>query len=151
MVFMKKFQKSLNLTMAVVCVLGFCFLLMLIFGPRVFTTYCEAAHKSENALKSLIGVFYACSPSAFVTLLYIFKFTNNLKKGEVFTQQTVKYLKTLSYACLSVVPLSLPLCYFFLAGFPIPASAAFMWLFLRVLINAFEIGNEIKNENDLTV
>jgi len=66
-------------------------------------------------------------------------------------KKTVKYLKILSYACLSVVPLSIPLCFFFLSGLPIPAAAGFMWLILRIIKNAFEYGTEIKNENDLTV
>lgn len=148
---MKHSEKSINLTLALAFALSAFFAVMLFIGPHVFTIYCDAAHKSEGALKALIGVFYICSPSAAVTLYCTIKFLFNLKKGEVFTRQTVKYLKILSYACLSVVPLTLPLCYYFLAGFPIPAAALCMWLFLRVLKNAFEYGTDIKNENDLTV
>ncbi len=148
---MKSFEKSLKVTKTVVVVLSFIFAIMLFAAPSIFTAYCRADNTSAEALKALIGVFYGCSPSAALTLFYLFTFLRNLQKGEVFTKQTVKYIKILSYTCLSVVPLSLPLCYYFLAGFPIPAAAAFMWLFLRVLKNAFEYGSEIKNENDLTV
>ena len=149
--FVKHSEKSLNLTIAVVVALSMIFAIMLFAAPSVFTAYCKADNTSEEALKALIGVFYGCTPSAALTLFYTFMFLRNLKNGEVFTKQTVKYIKILSYTCLSVVPLSLPLCYYFLAGFPIPAAAGFMWLILRVLKNAFEYGSEIKNENDLTV
>ena len=148
---MKHSERSLNLTIAVLIVLSVFFAVMLFAAPSVFTAYCEADRTSDEARKALIGVFYGCTPSAILTVFYLFKFLINLKKGEVFTKQTVRYIKILSYTCLSAVPLSLPLCYYFLAGFPIPAAAGFMWLFLRVLKNAFEQGSEIKNENDLTV
>lgn len=148
---MKHSERSLNLTLGVLIFLSIFFAVMIFAAPAVFTAYCEADKTSEEARKALIGVFYGCTPSAAVTVFFLFKFLLNLKKGEVFTEQTVKYIKILSYSCLSAVPLSLPLCYYFLAGFPIPAAAGFMWLFLRVLKNAFEQGNEIKNENDLTV
>lgn len=148
---MKHSERSLNLTIAVLIVLSVFFAVMLFAAPSVFTAYCEADQTSDEARKALIGVFYGCTPSAILTVFYLFKFLINLKKGEVFTKQTVRYIKILSYTCLSAVPLSLPLCYYFLAGFPIPAAAGFMWLFLRVLKNAFEQGSEIKNENDLTV
>lgn len=148
---MKHSERSLNLTIAVVIALSLFFVFMLFAAPGVFTAYCEADNTSDEARKTLIGVFYGCTPSAALTLFFLFKFLINLKKREVFCKQTVKYIKILSYTCLSAVPLSLPLCYYFLAGFPIPAAAGFMWLFLRVLKNAFEQGSEIKNENDLTV
>ncbi len=148
---MKRSEKSLNLTIALLVALSILFVFMLFMAPSVFTAYCEADNTSEAARKTLIGVFYGCTPSAVLTLVYLFKFLFNIKKGEVFCNQTVRYIKILSYTCLSVIPLSLPLCYFFLAGFPIPMAAGFMWLFFRVLKNAFEKGSEIKNENDLTV
>ena len=148
---MKHFERSLNLTISVVILLSIFLGIMLFAAPSIFTAYCEFDNNSEDALNALIGVFYGCTPSACLTLFFTFKFLLNLKKGEVFTKQTVKYLKILSYTCLSVVPLSIPLCFFFLAGFPIPAAAGFMWLILRVLKNAFEYGSEIINENDLTV
>ena len=105
----------------------------------------------ENVANVLIAVFYACSPSAMITLVYLFKFIKNLESGNVFTENNVKYLKILSYACLSVVPLSIPLCFFFLAGLPIPAAAGYMWLILRIIKSIFEYGTKIKDENDLTV
>lgn len=148
---MKRSEKSLNLTIGLLVALSVLFAFMLFMAPSVFSAYCEADNTSEAARQTLIGVFYACTPSAILTLFFLFKFLFNIKKGEVFCSQTVKYIKILSYTCLSVVPLSLPLCYFFLAGFPIPMAAGFMWLFFRVLKNAFERGSEIKNENDLTV
>lgn len=148
---MKHFERSLNITIAIVVALSMIFAIMLFAAPSVFTAYCQVDKVSDAGLKTLIGVFYGCSPSAALTLLYLFLFLRNLKNGSVFTKQTVKYIRILSYTCLSVVPLSLPLCYFFLAGFPIPAAALFMWLFLRVLKNAFEYGTELKNESDLTV
>ncbi len=148
---MKHSEKSLKLTLAIVILLSALFTFLLLTVPIIFPWYCELAHKGEEATKAMIGVFYGCSPSAAITLVYIFKFLKNLERGEVFTTKTVKYLRILSYTCLSAVPLSLPLCFYFICAFPIPLAAGFMWLILRIIKNAFEYGSEIKNENDLTV
>lgn len=148
---MKHSEKSLKITKFIVILLACIFAFFLVTAPIIFNWYCEQTENREGIANVLSAVFYACSPSAAITLVYTFKFLKNLERGEVFTEKTVKYLKILSYACLSVVPLSIPLCFFFLAGFPIPAAAGFMWLILRIIKNAFEYGSEIKNENDLTV
>ena len=148
---MKQFQKSLQTTKIIVILLAAFFAFFLLTAPIIFNWYCEQTENREGVANVLTAVFYACSPSAAVTLIYIFKFIKNLERGDVFTESTVKYLKILSYACLSAVPLSMPLCFFFLAGLPIPAAAGFMWLILRIIKNAFEYGTKIKNENDLTV
>ena len=95
--FVKHSEKSLNLTIAVVVALSMIFAIMLFAAPSVFTAYCKADNTSEEALKALIGVFYGCTPSAALTLFYTFMFLRNLKNGEVFTKQTVKYIKILSY------------------------------------------------------
>lgn len=148
---MKQFEKSLKTTKVIVILLAAFFAFFLFTGPLIFNWYCEQTENREGVANVLTVVFYACSPSAAITLTYIFKFIKNLERGEIFTDKTVEYLKILSYACLSVVPLSIPLCFFFLAGFPIPAAAGFMWLILRIIKNAFEYGTKIKDENDLTV
>ena len=148
---MKDSQKSLKITKVVIIILAAFFAFFLLTAPIIFNWYCDQTENREGVSNVLIAVFYACSPSATVTLVYTFKFLKNLERGEVFTEKTVRYLKILSYACLSVVPLSIPLCFVFLAGLPIPAAAGFMFLIVRILKNAFECGTEIKNENDLTV
>ncbi len=148
---MKQLQKSLKITKIIVILLAAFFAFFLLTAPLIFNWYCELTENREGVAYVLTAVFYACSPSAAITLIYTFKFLKNLERGEIFTEKTVKYLKVLSYACLSVVPLSIPLCFFFLAGLPIPAAAGFMWLILRIIKSAFEYGTNIKNENDLTV
>ncbi len=148
---MKRSEKSLKTTKIAVIFLCCFFIFFLFTAPFIFKWYCEISDTRKNVTNVLIAVFYACSPSATITLIYLFKFLKNLEKGEVFTENNVKHLKILSFTCLSVVPLSIPLCFFFIAGLPIPAAAGFMWLFLRILKNAFEYGTMIKNENDLTV
>ena len=57
---------------------------MLFMAPTVFNAYCEADNTSDEARKTLIGVFYGCTPSAILTLVYLFRFLFNIKKGEVF-------------------------------------------------------------------
>ncbi len=148
---MKKFKRSTNLILGVIIFLSVVFGFLLFLSPSLFSWYCGFIGRGPDSYKTLVFVFYLCSPSAALTLIYLFKFLLHIKKNEIFSKETVKILNILSYLCLSIVPLSLPLCTQFLASLPIPAAGFFMWLFLKVIKNAFEYGAELKDENDLTV
>lgn len=148
---MKKIKRSTNLIMGVVIFLAIVFGFLLFLAPTLFNWYCGFIGRGPDSYKTLVFVFYLCSPSAALTLIYLLKFLLHIKKNEIFSKETVKILNILSYMCLSIVPLSIPLCFYFLASFPIPAAGLFMWLFLKVIKNAFAYGAEIKDENDLTV
>lgn len=151
---MKKNDKSVNATVCVVKIL------MIILGVLVITWWkivdllfkYRLFDDGNSVFKIvLIVIFYICVPSAALTLFYTYRFLMNIKKGSVFIYENVKYLRLLSYTCLSVVPLSLPLCFFAVSAVPIPFAAGFMSLILRVIKNSFSEGTQIKNENDLTV
>lgn len=148
---MKSLKKSTKILFAVLVFLSIAFGLFLFLGPSIFDWYCNRIGRDELSYKTLVFVFYICSPSAAATLIYLFKFLFQIKSDEIFTKDTAKILSKLAWCCLSIVPLSLPLCTQFLAGFPIPATGFFMWLFLTIIKNAFEYGAELKDENDLTV
>jgi len=148
---MKKFVRSINLILGIIIFLSIVFGFLLFFAPSLFDWYCDVIGRGAESYKTLVFVFYLCSPSAALTLIYLLRFLLHIKKNEIFSRDTVKILNILSYLCLSIVPLSLPLCFQFLASFPIPAAGLFMWLFLKVIKNAFAYGTEIKDENDLTV
>lgn len=151
---MKKNDKSVTVTVCVVKVL------MIVLGFLVVSWWkivdllfvnCLIEPSSDSLKNILIITFYICVPSAVLTLLYTHKFLTNIKKGAVFIPDNVKFLRILSYTCFSVIPLTLPLCFFTVTAMPIPFAAGFMAMILRVIKNAFSEGTQIKNENDLTV
>ncbi|MBE6747740.1 MAG: DUF2975 domain-containing protein [Ruminococcaceae bacterium] len=148
---MKKFKRSIKFLFGILVFLSIVFGVLLFLAPSLFDWYCGFIGRDIDSYKSLVIVFYLCSPSAALTLLFLFKFLLQIKNNEIFSKETTKILKILSWCCLSIVPLSIPLCFHFLASFPIPAAGLFMWLFLTIIKNAFEYGAEIKDENDLTV
>lgn len=148
---MQSLKRSTNILLGLLVFLSLFFGLLLFFAPALFNWYCTLIGRGVDSYKTLVFVFYLCSPSAAFTLFYLFKFIFHIKNNDVFSQTTVKYLNILSYLCLSIIPLSIPLCFQFLASLPIPAAGFFMWLFLTLIKNVFQYGIEIKEENDLTV
>ena len=148
---MKSFKRSTKILFGVLVFLSVVFGVLLFLGPTLFQWYCDYIGRGEDSYKTLVFVFYLCSPSAAATLIFLFKFLFQIKTNAVFSFETTKILSKLSWCCLSIVPLSLPLCTQFLASLPIPAAGFFMWLFLTIIKNAFEYGSELKDENDLTV
>ena len=78
---MKQFEKSLKTTKIIVILLAAFFAFFLFTGPLIFNWYCEQTENREGVANVLTVVFYACSPSAAITLTYIFKFIKNLDSG----------------------------------------------------------------------
>ncbi len=148
---MKSFKRSTKILFCILVFLSFVFSVLLFLAPSLFQWYCNYIGRGPDSYKTLVLVFYLCSPSAVATLIFLFKFLFQIKSNEIFSTNTTKILSKLSFCCLSIVPLSLPLCTQFLASLPIPAAGLFMWLFLTIIKNAFEYGVELKDENDLTV
>lgn len=75
----------------------------------------------------------------------------NVRKGQVFTSQTVSLIRGVSWCCLSLcVPFGV-LGLYFQPSWIVCFLAVFLGLCLRVCKNAFEEALEIKEENDLTI
>lgn len=146
-------KKSVTLTLIVTRILAVAFFILLFAAPFLFNWYVYTAYAygSHSVYVTLVATFYGCSPSAAVALWCINDILVNVRKGEVFTEHSVKMLRILSWACFSAVPLSLPMCYSIFEAFPIPFAAFFTGLLMRVVKNVIEEGTAIKNENDLTV
>ena len=74
-----------------------------------------------------------------------------VRKGEVFTAESVSLIRGVSWCCLGLcVPFGFLGIYFQLAWI-VCFLAVFLGLALRVCKNAIEEATEIKQENDLTV
>ena len=74
-----------------------------------------------------------------------------VRKGLVFTPQTVALIRGVSWCCLGLcIPFGVLGIYFQLAWI-VCLMAVFLGICLRVCKNAFEEATEIKQENDLTV
>lgn len=144
-------NKSINLTLVILTTLAFFFVVLLFGAPWAFAAFADFAGYGEKKLYALIAVFYVCSPSAAVVILYLYKFLGAAKKRTVFTKETVKTVSVLSWACFSASLLSIPLCFYLYGAFPIPMAAFFAGLLLRVFKNVIKEGVRFKEENELTI
>ncbi|MBR3767574.1 MAG: DUF2975 domain-containing protein [Clostridia bacterium] len=139
--------KSTKLTLYVTY--GFCVLLAgmmigvvpalnWIFGTRQFTNVCVIA-------------FYTCTPAAWTALISIIKLLKNVLTDRIFSVESVKILRLLSWCCAFVSVVSFIAMFFFRLLFVFWLGAGLMMLILRVLKNVLARAVEIKEENELTV
>lgn len=107
----------------------------------------------RNSLATLAAVvaFYSCCPAAWIALFGITKILKNILKDEVFTAQTVKILRTLSWCCAYVALVSFITFFFYKLFIVFSLGAGLMMLILRVLKNVMAKAVEIKDENELTI
>ncbi len=95
--------------------------------------------------------FYSCCPAAWIALFGITKILKNVLKDEVFTRETVKILRVLSWCCAFVALVSFVTFFFYKLFIVFSLGAALMMLILRVLKNVMARAVEIKEENELTI
>lgn len=97
-------------------------------------------------------ISYILGIIAQVTLFCMFKFVTNLEKDLVFIPQNIKWLRFISYGCLSAGLLLIIVTVVYHNLYLIFSLAAlFMMLIVRVIKNAFEQAVKMKEELDLTI
>ena len=113
--------------------------------------YIEVTGKTQALKAVLITVCYCCLPFAAAALLTLRLLLKNILKSEVFVSQNVKFLRILSWCCVTVALIALASGYFYLPFYIVGTAAGFFALILRVIKNVFCAAIEIKNENELTI
>ena len=105
----------------------------------------------ESTVRILLTAFYVCCPAGWLALIFIMKILRNTLNENVFTADTVNYLRYLSWCC-GFVAIAAAVCgIFYMPIFIFAFGAAFMMLILRVLKNVMAKATEIKSENELTI
>lgn len=74
-----------------------------------------------------------------------------VKKGLVFTDNTVSLIRGVSWCCFAVCFLFAFLGFYFQLSFVVAFLGIFLGVCLRIVKNVIAEATEIKNENDLTV
>ena len=123
----------------------------------VFMFWCYPVAKwavgpsGRTATIAAVIAFYVSCPAAWTALIGIIKILKNILNDKVFTDETVKILRLLSWCCAFVSFVSFVAVFFYKVFFVFALGAGLMMLILRVLKNVMAKAVEIKNENELTI
>ena len=107
---------------------------------------------NEFAFYIITFISYILGIIALLTLFCMLRFIVNLENDLVFVPQNIKWLRFISYGCLSAGLLLIIATVVYHKLFLVLSLAAlFMMLIVRVIKNAFEQAIEMKEELDLTI
>ena len=107
---------------------------------------------NEFSFYIITFISYILGIIALLTLFCMLKFIVNLENDLVFVPQNIKWLRFISYGCLSAGLLLIITTVVYHKLFLVLSLAAlFMMLIVRVIKNAFEQAIEMKEELDLTI
>ena len=93
-----------------------------------------------------IVIGFACAADVMMFFLLL-----RVKKGLVFTKESVSLSRGVSWAAVACGVLFASVGYMFYVVFAVAAAMLFLGLCVRVVKNVVEEATEIKSENDLTV
>ena len=97
-------------------------------------------------------ISYMLGIIALLTLFCMLRFIVNLENDLVFVPQNIKWLRFISYGCLSAgLLLIITTIVYHNLYIALSLAALFMMLIVRVIKNAFEQAVEMKEELDLTI
>lgn len=83
--------------------------------------------------------------------IFMLSLLSGVKKGLVFTDNTVSLIRGVSWCCFAVCFLFAFLGFYFQLSFVVAFLGIFLGVCLRIVKNVIAEATEIKNENDLTV
>lgn len=107
---------------------------------------------NEFSFYIITFISYILGIIALLTLFCMLRFIVNLENDLVFVPQNIKWLRFISYGCLSAGLLLIIATVVYHKLFLVLSLAAlFMMLIVRVIKNAFEQAVEMKEELDLTI
>ena len=107
---------------------------------------------NEFSFYIITFISYILGIIALLTLFCMLRFIVNLENDLVFVPQNIKWLRFISYGCLSAGLLLIITTVVYHKLFLVLSLAAlFMMLIVRVIKNAFEQAVEMKEELDLTI
>lgn len=114
----------------------------------------------ELNVKLLVVPFTAVVPAGYAALVCIDKLLTNIKKDLVFESVTLKYLDSISYACVyaaavgiisTAVSIATDTYDYLLVFLILSLGELFMALILKAIKQVFQKAIKIKEENDFTI
>ena len=151
-------KKSVYLSITVCFMLSFVLLMLVFFGPTIFSLYLTSYRGFKpdgDALEMLMRVFgftfYPSSIFAAIILYSLIKLLFNIKSGKIFITSNVTYLRVVSLSCFIIGLITLIATFFYMPFLFVTFAGFFVGTLLRVLKNVMQNAVEISEENDLTI
>ncbi len=121
------------------------------FLPSVLRFFTEVFEKPAEYFSPTLVILYTALLPAFAAVGALYFLLKNVRDGRIFTTQSVKYLRILSYCCMAECLIFFALGFYYVMVFLLSFAALFMGVVLHVVKNVIEEAAEIKEENDFTV
>ena len=151
-------KRSIILTKFCILALMLVSVIMMFYGKYLISRFliltggAKIDISNEFSFYIITFISYMLGIIALLTLFCMLRFTINLEKDLIFVPQNIKWLRFISYGCLSAGLLLIIATVVYHKLFLVLSLAAlFMMLIVRVIKNAFEQAVEMKEELDLTI
>ena len=121
------------------------------FMVRYYDNKLILSNGMPSVFVPLLVTLYCAAVPAVIALVNLDLLLRNIRRGEPFIKQNVKYLRILSYCCFAAAVIFIYFACLRPFAFLIVFAAAFFGLILRVVKNCFEQAAAMREENDLTI
>lgn len=117
----------------------------------VFRGWEERSAAMMRMVNLFKACFYPCAVLGYITLYSLIRLLLNIGNDTIFVPQNVRYLRRISWCCVTVSVVTLIAGFLYLPYLFVSVAAGFVGLMLRVVKNVMENAVQLKEENELTI
>ncbi|MBR4150931.1 MAG: DUF2975 domain-containing protein [Firmicutes bacterium] len=145
-------DRSVLLSRVFICLFALSLLLIDVFGPKIIGWWVGIRLMQSPYIRTefLISL-YTISVLAWVCLWQLWKLLSNISRSEVFTEENIRLMRTVSWTLAIAAVISFASGFYYPPFFIAFAAAAFVMLIVRVVKNCFRQAVDMKDELDLTI
>lgn len=150
---MLKISKKASVTISrIFTIIIFALLIAALFLlPSLLSFLMKVFLKPTEYFWPTLVLLYAVLLPAFTADVSLYLLLRNAETEQIFTAQSVSYLRILSWCCMLAGAIFFVLGFYYLMVFLLAFAAVFMGVILRVVKNVIEEAAALKSENDFTI
>ena len=143
----KSLLLSIIITVAILAILT----VLAIAMPWLLQLYIKLLNRIYTPTTVVLTTFYTCVPFGYIVFGALLKLLFNIKSNNVFTKQNTSLLRVIAWSCFVISLICIVGGLWYMPFIIVGCAIFFIAVIIKVIRSVLTYGNEIKDDNDLTI
>lgn len=144
-------NKSLLLSIIVTAGVLVIITVLTIAMPWLLQLYIKLLNRIYTPTTVVLTTFYCCVPFGYIVFGTLLKLLLNIRSNNVFTKQNTTLLRAIAWSCFAISLICIIGGLWYMPFIIVGCAVFFIAVIIKVIRSILTYGNEIKDDNDLTI
>lgn len=144
-------NKSLLLSIIITVVVLVILTVLTVAMPWLLQLYIKLLNRIYTPTTVVLATFYSCVPFGYIVFGGLLKLLLNIRSNNVFTKQNTTLLRVIAWSCFVISLICLAGGLWYMPFIIVGCAIFFIAVIIKVIQSVLTYGNEIKDDNDLTI